>query len=128
MNPPSDSNTPGANPAALAGGKPAPNRWYALAILFLASIMNTIDKQLVPALAEPLRLEFGLSDTELGFLAGLVFAVAYSVAAIPMGVLIDRVNRTRLLAGLLVGWSLLSTSTISRRSMTLTAIPRRIGC
>ena len=70
--------------------------------------MNTIDKQLVPALAEPIRLEFDLSDTELGFLAGMVFAVAYAVAAIPMGILIDRANRSRLLAGLLAAWSILT--------------------
>jgi len=83
-------------------------RWYALAILFLVSVLNTVDKMLIPALAEPLRIEFGLSDSELGFLVGIVFSVAYAVASIPIGLLIDRVNRTRLLAALLVVWSLMT--------------------
>lgn len=83
-------------------------RWFALGLLFLVSVVNTIDKMLIPALAEPLRLEFELSDSELGFLIGLVFSVAYGLASIPMGILIDRVNRTRLLGILLVSWSLLT--------------------
>lgn len=86
----------------------SPMRWYALAILFLVSVVNTIDKMLIPALAEPLRLEFGLSDSELGLLVGLVFSVAYSLTSVPMGLLIDRLDRTRLLSVLLIAWSLLT--------------------
>jgi predicted MFS family arabinose efflux permease len=91
--------------------QPTAYRWYALAVLFLVSVLNTIDKSLIPALAEPIRLEFDLSDSELGLLVGLVFSVAYGLASIPIGLLIDRVNRTRLLAGLLVAWSLLTLLT-----------------
>lgn len=101
-----------------------PYRWYALAVLFLASIMNTIDKQLVPALAEPLRAEFGLSDTELGFLAGLVFSVSYGLAAIPIGILIDRLNRSRLLAGLLAAWSILTILSSRTNSFIALALCR----
>jgi sugar phosphate permease len=52
---------------------------------------------LIPALAEPLRLEFELSGSELGLMVGIVFSVAYGLASIPMGLLIDRTS-TRLLA------------------------------
>jgi predicted MFS family arabinose efflux permease len=83
-------------------------RWFALGILFLVSVLNTVDKMLIPALAEPLRTEFSLSDSELGLLIGLLFSVAYGLASIPMGMLIDRVNRTRLLAFLLLAWSVLT--------------------
>ncbi len=101
------SATP-AHPTAQSACQPSPRRWYALAVLFLVSVMNTIDKMLIPALAEPLRLEFDLSDSQLGLLIGLVFSLAYAVASIPMGLMIDRLNRTRLLAALLLGWSLLT--------------------
>ena len=54
---PTTDNPMAANPAYR-------HRWYALAILFLVSVVNTMDKMLIPALAEPLRLEFELSDSE----------------------------------------------------------------
>jgi len=97
-------------------------RWYALAILFLVSVVNTIDKMLIPALAEPLRLEFDLSDSELGLLVGLVFSVAYAIMSIPMGLMINRLNRVRLLSSLLIIWSLLtlvSSKTSSYLSLAL---------
>lgn len=80
-------------------------KWYALAILFLVSVVNTIDKLLIPALAEPLMREFNLSDGQFGFLVGIIFSVSYGLASIPIGLMIDRYNRTRLLAALLFIWS-----------------------
>ena len=79
--------------------------WYVLALLFVIATINTIDRNLVPALAEPIRSEFNLSDSQFGFLAGMVFAISYSLVGIPIGLLIDRVNRSRFLAGLLAAWS-----------------------
>ncbi len=96
-------------------------RWYVLGLLFLVSVLNTVDKLLIPALAEPLRQEFNLSDSQIGFLAGIAFSSAYAIAAIPMGLLIDRVNRARLLAVLLMIWSamtLLSARASSLFSLT----------
>jgi len=104
--------------------QPTAYRWYALAVLFLVSVLNTIDKSLIPALAEPIRLEFDLSDSELGLLVGLVFSVAYGIASIPIGLLIDRVNRTRLLAALLVAWSLLTLLTAKTTSFLGLALCR----
>lgn len=107
-----------AEPAPAA----SPYRWYALAILFLVSILNTIDKSLIPALAEPIKLEFDLSDSQLGLLIGLVFSVAYAIASIPIGLLIDRVNRARMLGILLITWSgltLLSAKAGSFMSLAL---------
>lgn len=104
--------------------QPTAYRWYVLAVLFLVSVLNTIDKSLIPALAEPIRLEFDLSDSELGLLVGLVFSVAYGLASIPIGLLIDRVNRTRLLAGLLVIWSLLTLLTAKTSSFLGLALCR----
>lgn len=80
-------------------------RWYVLAVLTVVATLNTIDRNLVPALAEPIRAEFGLNDTQFGFLAGMVFAVAYSVIGVPIGLLVDRMNRVRLLATLQGFWS-----------------------
>jgi predicted MFS family arabinose efflux permease len=54
---------------------------------------------------EPIKREFGLSDAELGLLAGLSYAAAFALAGIPLGWLADRTNRRNLLAVLLAVWS-----------------------
>ncbi len=117
----SQQQAPKDNPLS---APPSPWRWYALAVLFLVSVMNTVDKMLIPALAEPLRLEFDLSDSQLGLLIGLVFSVAYAGASIPMGLMIDRLNRTRLLAALLIGWSLLTLLSARAGSLVSLALCR----
>ena len=80
-------------------------RWYALALLVTIYTIYNVDRNLVPALAEPIKTEFGLSDSQLGLVAGLVYAASYCVAGLPLGLLCDRVNRSRLIAALLAVWS-----------------------
>lgn len=80
-------------------------RWYSLGILVLIYATMHMDRQIVTLLLEPIRLEFGLSDSQLGFLAGMSFAISFAVAGIPLGMLIDRLPRVRLLAGLMTIWS-----------------------
>ena len=45
-------------------------------ILLIVYIFNFIDRQIVNILAEPIRLELGLSDTQIGLMTGLAFALA----------------------------------------------------
>jgi predicted MFS family arabinose efflux permease len=54
---------------------------------------------------EPIKQEFGLSDSQLGMVSGLSYAAAFAIAGVPLGWLADRVNRRNLLAALLVLWS-----------------------
>lgn len=58
-------------------------RWFVLAILFSVSVVNTTGKTLIPALAELLRLEFVLSDSELGFLLATWSALTLLCARFP---------------------------------------------
>src|SRR5439155_13227115 len=84
------------------------SRWYVLVILTLVFTFQTIDRNLVAVLAEPIKHQFQLNDSQLGFMTGVVFATSYVIAGIPLGLLIDRVNRVRLIAGLLAIWSTLT--------------------
>lgn len=85
--------------------KLSPHRWYVLILLAVVYTIYNVDRNLVIILAEPIRQEFNLSDTQLGLLTGMSFAVAFALAGIPLGFLTDRTNRTRLLAILLLIWS-----------------------
>jgi MFS family permease len=69
----------------------------ALAVLFFVNVLNYYDRQALAALAEPLRHQFALSDTQLGGLS-TVFIVLYAVAGLPLGRLADMWSRRKLLA------------------------------
>jgi predicted MFS family arabinose efflux permease len=68
-------------------------------------MVHHLDRMTISLLLEPIGREFGLSDGQRGLLAGLGYALPFAIAGIPLGMLIDRVNRVRLLATLLTIWS-----------------------
>ena len=68
-------------------------------------------------LAEPLRKEFSLTDSQLGALGGFVFGIPYSLMLIPVGMLVDRVNRRNLLAVALSLWSVFTLITGFARNL-----------
>ncbi|HTX36129.1 MAG TPA: MFS transporter, partial [Bryobacteraceae bacterium] len=68
-----------------------------LLVLFLVNALNIFDRQALGAVLEPLRHEFGLSDTQLGALP-TVFTIVYALAGLPLARLADTGSRKRLLA------------------------------
>jgi MFS family permease len=80
-------------------------RRYALSLLLVVYVFNFVDRQILNILAEAIRVDLGLSDTALGFLGGIAFAVFYTFAGIPIARWADRGSRRSIIAlGLLV-WS-----------------------
>jgi MFS family permease len=75
--------------------------------LLVVYILNFLDRQIVAILAEPMKLEFGLSDTQLGLLAGPAFALFYAVLGVPIARYADRprTNRVWLISISLAVWS-----------------------
>lgn len=79
--------------------------WYALAILLIIYTFNYADRYLIASLAEPLKLELGLSDSFVGVLMGPAFAVLYTIFSIPLARLADRTSRLAVICGGCVIWS-----------------------
>ena len=79
-----------------------------LMFLTLLNVMNFVDRQLLASFANWIVPDLGLTNTEFGLLTGLIFIIFYSVAGLFMGMLADKVNRTRLIAGGLALWSALT--------------------
>jgi predicted MFS family arabinose efflux permease len=76
-----------------------------LAMLVLVYTFNFIDRQIVGILAVPIKAELGLTDTQLGLMGGLAFALFYTLLGIPIALFADRSNRTRIITIALVVWS-----------------------
>jgi MFS transporter, Spinster family, sphingosine-1-phosphate transporter len=75
-----------------------------LAILALINFVNFADRQAIPPLVPLIRDEFGLTSTQISYLQVVLQAVL-AFASIPFGLLADRFNRSRIIAGGVIFWS-----------------------
>ena len=82
----------------------------ALAVLIAINILNFYDRNVTGALAEPVRKEFHLNDTQIGLL-GSAFIWLYALVGVPLGNFADRASRKKILAAGMVVWSVLTAST-----------------
>jgi MFS family permease len=94
------------SPAASgAENKTDPYAWYVLAILTLVYTFNFVDRQIIAIVSPAIKEELGLSDSMLGLLKGLAFAVLYTTFGIPIAWLADRWNRVSIVTISLAIWS-----------------------
>lgn len=85
-------------------------RAYVLGALLVVYTFNFIDRVIVGILGEPIKIEFGLSDTELGLLGGTAFAILYTLLGIPIARLAERMNRVTILSVCVGLWSLMTAA------------------
>src|SRR3954469_18760358 len=78
---------------------------YALFLLTLVYVANFVDRQLIGILAQPIKQELGLSDTSLGLLTGLGFALFYTTLGIPVARIAERRSRVAVIAVSITIWS-----------------------
>ncbi|GJL92471.1 spinster family MFS transporter [Hyphococcus sp.] len=79
--------------------------YFVLAILTIVYTFNFIDRQIIAILSPAIKEDLGLSDSMLGLLKGLAFAVLYTTLGIPIAWLADRWNRVNIVAISLALWS-----------------------
>lgn len=101
-------------------------RNYALAVLFLGYVVNFIDRSILSILLEPIKNELLLTDTQLGLLGGLAFAMFYATLGIPIASLADRWSRTKVLAISMIIWSAM-TAVCGAASNFMMLLLARIG-
>ncbi len=83
-------------------------RHYTLFVLFLISAVSLIDRQVMGVVIEPIKAEFHVSDTLIGLLTGLAFALVYCGFAIPLGRYADRAHRRNLIGWCCAFWSVMA--------------------
>lgn len=80
-------------------------RRYALGLLLVIYIFNFLDRQVVTILAEPIKLDLGIADWQIGVLTGFVFAIFYTFLGLPIARLAERSNRVNIIAAAVGVWS-----------------------
>lgn len=85
--------------------RPQRNASLVLALLLLAYIFNFLDRQILGILAQPIKADLNLSDTQFGAIGGLAFALLYSVLGVPLAYLADKTSRSGVIAASLALWS-----------------------
>lgn len=81
---------------------------YLLLLLSLLTALNYYDRYVISILVEDIKHEFTLSDSQIGILSGLAFAVIYSVAAVPIARFADGGRHARVLGLSALVWSLMT--------------------
>jgi predicted MFS family arabinose efflux permease len=79
--------------------------YYVIAVLWVVMLLRFVDLQIVAVLLEPIRREFEVSDTLLGFMTGSAFAIFYGTLGVPVAWLADRYNRRNIIAAAVGLWS-----------------------
>ena len=82
----------------------AANAWRVLFLLFLANVFNFFDRVVPSIVMEPIRLEWSLSDFQIGML-GTAFTIVYALAGIPLGRMADTGSRKKIMGWGLLLWS-----------------------
>ena len=83
--------------------------WYSVAVLMLMYIFSFIDRTTISLIVEPMKRDLQISDTQIGMLQGLAFALLYTFLGLPIARLSDRHNRKSIIAAGVFVWSIMAT-------------------
>ncbi len=97
---------------------------WVLVVLFLIQLFSIMDRLILSVLADDIKRELGLSDSELGFLLGFAFAALYATVGIPIARLADRSSRRTIAAVSLGLWSLATAATGLTQNLFQLALAR----
>lgn len=84
--------------------------WYVVGVLLLLNVSSFIDRQVMALLVTPIKADLGISDTQMGLLLGPAFALTFALSGLLIGRLVDRGNRTAIIAWGVAAWSVMCTA------------------
>ena len=97
-----------ADAIASGGAKPVYSNGYkatVLGLLLATYTFNFIDRTIIATIGQAIKVDLKLTDTQLGLLGGLYFALLYTILGIPIARLAERFNRVTIISASLVIWS-----------------------
>ena len=93
-------------------------RRYTLFMLVVVFTSSHVDRQIMGILGQPIKESLQISDTQLGLLTGIMFAVFYATLGMPMAMWADRHNRRNLISFSVFLWSLMTALCAAATSFT----------
>lgn len=102
------TSTPNSTPKSAPTVISDRQRSYTLFILVLVFTSSHVDRQIMGILGQPIKESLMISDTQLGLLSGIVFAVFYATLGMPMAMWADRHNRRNLITFSVFTWSFMT--------------------
>src|SRR5882672_5767345 len=94
--------------AAPPAARPAYSENYkrlVLTLLVVAYTLNFIDRTIIATIGQAIKVDLKITDTQLGLLGGLYFALLYTFLGIPLARFAERFSRVNIIAGAIVIWS-----------------------
>lgn len=77
-------------------------------LLMTAYTFNAMDRSIISIIAQSMKLDLGLTDTQLGLLGGTAFALLYAFGGVPIARLAERRSRVNIITFAMMAWSGLS--------------------
>ncbi len=79
--------------------------YYTLFVLTVVVMFTVLDRQVLSLMIEPVKADFGISDTQAALLLGAAFSLTYAIAGLPIARIADTHNRRNLVAACMAFWS-----------------------
>ena len=96
-----------ANEAQTNWPKPAV-AWFGVGVLVLAFVFSIADRIIISLLVDPIKEDLGLTDTDMGLMMGLAFAIFYALMGLPIGRWADRYSRRTIIGVGIFLWSIMT--------------------
>ena len=84
--------------------------WIVVGFLMVLYTSSFIDRQILALLVKPIRSDLKIDDFQYGLLTGLAFVGIYSIAGLPIGVIVDRWSRKGVILIGVTAWSLMTAA------------------
>jgi ACS family hexuronate transporter-like MFS transporter len=91
-------------------------RWWIVALLFTAAVLNYIDRQTLSALAPTIQKDLGMSDSDYANIVN-IFLIAYTIAYIISGRIVDKIGTRTGTLLFVVWWSVSNMLTAAARGI-----------
>ncbi len=82
--------------------------WFGVGVLVLAFIFSIADRIIISLLVDPIKADLDLTDTEMGFMMGIAFAIFYALMGLPIGRLADKYSRRLIIGTGIFLWSIMT--------------------
>jgi MFS family permease len=92
--------------------------WYVVIVLLVAYAFAILDRTAIGLLVDPIKNDLKITDSQIGLLQGLAFAICYTTFGLPVGFAVDRWRRVPMLGIGIAVWSAATVACGMARSFT----------